>query len=70
MAGDLGLDLNQFNNCFSSRKYQDKVEADYQEGIKAGVRGTPGNFVNGEEILGTVLYETLKAAVEKALSEL
>lgn len=70
LAGKLGLNLKQFNNCFSSRKYKDKVEANYQEGLKAGVRGTPGSFVNGEPIPGAVPYETLKAAIEKALANL
>lgn len=70
LAESLGLNLTQFGNCVSSRKYKDHVEADSQEGIKAGVRGTPGNFVNGEAIPGAVPYETLKAAVDRALENL
>lgn len=70
LAVQIGLDADQFNNCFSSRKYKDKVEADYQEGIKAGVRGTPGSFVNGQSIPGAVPYNTLKAAVDQALIDL
>lgn len=70
LALAIGLNTNQFENCLSSRKYKDKVEADYQEGIKAGVRGTPASFVNGELVSGAVPYETLKAAVEKALANL
>ena len=69
LAEKLGLNMDQFNDCLSSRKYKDKVEADYQEGIKAGVRGTPGNFVNGEAIFGAVPYEILKAAVDGALAK-
>lgn len=70
LAGDLSLNTDQFNDCVSSRKYKDKVEADYQEGIKAGVRGTPGSFVNGESIPGAVPYSTLKAAIDQALTDL
>lgn len=69
LAQNLGLNVNQFENCFSQRKYKDKVEADYQEGIRAGVRGTPASFINGEMVSGAVPYETLKAAVERALSK-
>ena len=68
LAKELGLDEEQFNTCLSSRKYKDKVEVDYQQGIKAGVRGTPGSFVNEQEIPGAVPYETLKSAVERVLS--
>ena len=67
LARNLGLDLVQFDDCVFSRRYKDRVEADLQEGIKAGVKGTPGSFINGEEIPGAVPYEYLKAAVEKAL---
>ena len=70
LASGLSLNMSQFEECVSSRKFKDKVEADYQEGIKVGVRGTPGNFVNGESVPGAVSYQTLKAAVEKALSNL
>lgn len=70
LAGDLELDMSQFENCISSRKHKDKVEADYQEGIKAGVRGTPGSLVGGELVSGAVPYDVLKTAVEKALSDL
>jgi len=52
LAGNLGLNTDQFNNYFSSRKYKDKVAANYQEGIKAGVRGAPASFGNGELVSG------------------
>ncbi len=70
LASEIGVNLSQFDNCISSGKYKDKVEADYQEGIKAGIQGTPGSFVNGEEIPGAVPYDYLKDAVERALTNL
>ncbi len=70
LAQSLGVSINEFESCISSGRYKDHVEADYQEGIKAGVRGTPGSFVNGESVSGAVPYETLKTAIEKALSNL
>lgn len=69
LAQQVGVNMNQFENCVSSRKYQQKVEDDYQQGVKAGVRGTPGNFVNGESLPGAVPYETLKAAIDRALND-
>jgi len=70
LAVQIGVNTDQFNQCLSSRKYKDKVEADYQEGIKAGVRGTPGSFVNGEPLPGAVPYEAVKAVVDQALTTL
>ena len=66
-ATDLGLDVNKFNECLSSGKYAKKVEADYQEGIKSGVRGTPGNFINGQSVPGAVPYENIKAVIDGLL---
>ena len=70
LAGQIGLNTGQFNDCVSSRKYKDKVEADYQEGIKNGITGTPGSFINGEKIPGAVPYTSLKTVIDRILSNL
>ena len=70
LVGNLGLNVSQFEECLVSRKYQDRVETDLTEGADLGVRGTPGSFVNGEPVSGAVPYQTLKGAVERALSNL
>lgn len=41
MAGQIGLNVSQFETCLSSGKYAAKVKDDYNDGIKAGVNGTP-----------------------------
>ena len=46
LARESKLDLDSFEECFDSRKYKDKVEEDYQDGIALGIKGTPGNFIN------------------------
>ena len=47
MAQSLGLNEKQFDACLSSGKYTKQVEYDLQDGIRAGVEGTPGIFING-----------------------
>lgn len=69
LAQNIGLNMAQFDDCVSSRKYKQKVEDQYQEGVAAGVRGTPGSFVNGEAVSGAVPYDTLKAAIDRALQK-
>jgi len=70
IAGTTGLDINQFNSCLESGKYASKVEADYQQGIKAGVRGTPGGFINGQTLVGgAVPYDELKSRINALLNE-
>lgn len=72
LAGELGLDTAQFQSCVDTRKYQDEVEKDYQDGIAAGVTGTPGNFIVSGEFVkylpGALPYEAFKAAIEEALT--
>src|SRR5437016_490539 len=47
MAQSLGLNEKQFDTCLSSGKYTKQIEQDLQDGIRAGVEGTPGIFING-----------------------
>lgn len=67
LAKELGLNESKFNDCVTSRKYQQKVTDDEQAGLSVGVRGTPGSFVNGIEVPGAVPYEQLKAQIDQAL---
>ncbi|MFH1099045.1 MAG: thioredoxin domain-containing protein [Candidatus Uhrbacteria bacterium] len=67
LAKDLGLDGAKFAECVKSRKYQQRVEDDEQEGLKVGVRGTPGSYVSGVEVPGAVPLNQLKAMIDSAL---
>lgn len=48
-----GLDMEQFNSCYDSGKYEDRVQQDFNDGTAAGVNGTPAFLikwtVNGQE---------------------
>lgn len=57
LAQQLGVDAAQFQDCVAQRRYKDKVEDDYQEGVRLGIRGTPGSFVNGQRVSGAVPYD-------------
>jgi len=52
LARSLKLDEKQFDSCLSSGKYRKQVEQDLQDGIRAGVQGTPGIFINGVPFSG------------------
>lgn len=63
IAGDIGLNTGQFDECLTSGKYTSKVEADYQQGIEYGVNGTPGNFINGQVVAGALPYEQIESMI-------
>lgn len=69
LAGELGLNTGKFKECYDSKKYAKEVEKDYQDGLKAGVSGTPATFVNGKLISGAQPYSVFKAAIEAELSK-
>ncbi|WP_119072846.1 DsbA family protein [Aggregatilinea lenta] len=47
MAGDLGLDTGDFEECLSTEKYLTEVQDDYQAAVEFGLQGTPGFVING-----------------------
>lgn len=67
LAADIGLKQSSFDKCLDSGKYVSKVQADYQEGIRNGVTGTPGTFINGQLVKGAVSFSSLKQIIDQAL---
>jgi len=71
-AADLNLNLIQFNDCFESRKYEDNIQNDLNDGMGVGVSGTPtffiGNEVKGfEKIEGAQSFSVFKEKIESML---
>jgi protein-disulfide isomerase len=68
-AQTLGLNMSDFNACFSADKHQSQVDSDYQAGQQAGVTGTPSVFVNGKEVSPGYIptYDQMKQAIQEAL---
>lgn len=69
IAKQLGLDTNKFNSCVTAGKGKAKVDADYQQGIQAGVQGTPQTFVNGVGVSGAIPYASLKTQIDAAFAQ-
>ena len=69
-AKELGLNSEQFKKDLDSKELKDKVEADYQSGVKAGVNHTPTFFVNSKEIQNPRNYEEFKNIINEAESKL
>ncbi len=67
IASKLGLEAKAFDSCMTSEKYRAEIEKDYNDGVAAGVQGTPATFVNSKLISGAVSYESFKAEIEAAL---
>jgi protein-disulfide isomerase len=67
-AQQLGLDMQKFEKDMNDPQIAQSINQDYQDGIKAGVRGTPTIFVNGALLKNTNL-EGFQAAIDKELEK-
>lgn len=71
-AEKVGVSGSAFKTCYDAGKFKTLVEETYQAGIKAGVTGTPANFIvnaKGEVWLvpGALPFEQLKTTIDEAL---
>lgn len=74
IAEFVGLDINRFKDCLNNRTYEEKVDQDLQDAIRAGGRGTPYSVLiaaDGKKyaISGAQPYETVKQLIEQVLNK-
>jgi protein-disulfide isomerase len=75
IAQYVGLDVTAFNTCLSSGETSDKVDAEYQEGLAAGVDGTPYSFIitpgttTPIPIPGAETYTQMKAILDQLVNQ-
>ncbi|MFP4567682.1 MAG: DsbA family protein [Candidatus Woesearchaeota archaeon] len=67
-AEDLGLDVAEFDDCFSSRRYSQLASENTQEGQLNGVTGTPGFLVGSRLIAGAQPFANFKSAIDAELA--
>jgi protein-disulfide isomerase/tetratricopeptide (TPR) repeat protein len=68
LARSAQLDVGPFASCLSSGKHRAEVEKDLQDGIRAGVTGTPGFFINGTLLSGAQPESVFEQAIESELT--
>ncbi len=69
-AGQLGLDVEQFNEDLHNHRYAARVFADVASADESGVSGTPTFFINGRRHYGVYDLDALTEAVRTAKSRL
>ncbi len=48
-AAEIELDMRKLNSDFQKPEFMEKVENDFESGVRSGVNGTPSFFINGEK---------------------
>src|SRR5262249_24279267 len=67
-ARSLKLDEKQFDSCLLNTKYNAKIEEDLQDGMRAGVRGTPGFLICGVLSTGTQPQATFERIIQAEIT--
>jgi len=68
-AKDLGLDTTKFNSCLDNGEAAAVVKADFAEGQKVGVSGTPTIFINGIKVVGAAPFANFETIIEAELKK-
>lgn len=74
MAKAVGVDVLAFNDCLSSGEFKSKIDAQYTDGVNAGVTGTPHSIVitqNGNKVplSGAMSFTNLKQIIDAILAD-
>lgn len=67
-AAEIGLNLDQFSECVTSRRYRDRVNAEQQESFDRGLKGAPAFFVNGQLVIGPQRLATFVDLIDPILA--
>lgn len=67
MAAEAGLDTARFNSCLAGTDARAAVQRDVDEGVRFGVDGTPGFFVNGRMLSGNQPMQTFVTMIDDEL---
>jgi protein-disulfide isomerase len=69
-AKKLQLDALKFDSCLAEGRHRAAVERDLQDGVTAGVSGTPAFFVNGILLSGAQPFSAFQKVIDAELARL
>ncbi|MBU2632145.1 DsbA family protein [Patescibacteria group bacterium] len=68
-AKEIGLNMNDFNSCYDSNKYEKQINDDLETGKTAGVNGTPSVLVGDVLVVGAQPFEEFKKTIDAELAK-
>jgi len=67
LARGTGVNMDQFNGCVESRKYDPQIRANQQEAERRQVGSTPTFLIGNKKVASAVSYDEFKRHVDEAL---
>lgn len=68
-ARDAGISMQPWEQCFASRKYQYKIDANSAEGTRRNVNSTPTFIIGDKLFAGSLSYDEFKKYVDLSVAE-
>ena len=69
MAADLGLNMERFDKDLKDPSLAAAVDKDMNDGVRAGVQGTPAIYINGKAFNQQRSLESFRQAIEAELKK-
>ncbi len=66
-AKNIGINTDTFKQDVQNNKFQNKIQADINDGNSANVNATPTFFINGEQFTDATTYDNFKSAINAKL---
>ncbi len=63
-ARGIGLDMQQYDECMESGRYAGRIQASYEEGVRAGVSSTPTLLVGDRLYRGRIDSDAIRRLVD------
>jgi protein-disulfide isomerase len=68
-AGKAGLDQKSFDECYDSKKYEERAQKWFDQAREANIEGTPTFFINEQRIDGNQPYSEFVRIIEEELAK-
>jgi protein-disulfide isomerase len=68
LAASLGLDAGEMHRALAKKTFADRVRADFGGGVRSGVNGPPTFFINSQRYDGSMDFDSMVQAIDKALA--
>ena len=66
-AEALGMDVDEFESCIKSNKYNNKIQEDFVEANQSDVSSTPSFLINGNLLVGNASLEKFETLIQSEL---
>jgi protein-disulfide isomerase len=70
IAKAVKLNINEFNQCYQSKRFNAQIDQDFAAGLALGAQGTPSIFLDGTQMTPGYLptYDQIAKAIDTAIA--